>query len=78
MSILRDLNLLVMTLNNDFCCGFRIDANTTVIQSRLSILENSDIGEEATAKVMEAKRRIRYLEKHITMQEEEIQASTFS
>ncbi|KAM7541663.1 hypothetical protein Aperf_G00000032161 [Anoplocephala perfoliata] len=50
-----------------------IDANTTVIQSRLSILENSDIGEEATAKIMEAKRRIRYLEKHITMQEEEIE-----
>nr|CDS29503.1 citron Rho interacting kinase [Hymenolepis microstoma] len=49
-----------------------IDNNTTVIQSRLSILENSDIGEEATAKIMEVKRRNRYLEKHITMQEEEI------
>ncbi|VDL63092.1 unnamed protein product [Hymenolepis diminuta] len=50
-----------------------IDTNTTVIQSRLSILESSDIGEEATAKIMEVKRRNRYLEKHITMQEEEIQ-----
>ncbi|VDO09070.1 unnamed protein product [Rodentolepis nana] len=49
-----------------------IDNNTTVIQSRLSILENSDIGEEANAKIMEVKRRNRYLEKHITMQEEEI------
>lgn len=44
-----------------------------MIQSRLSILENSDIGEEATAKIMEVKRRNRHLEKHITMQEEEIQ-----
>ncbi|VDK21686.1 unnamed protein product [Taenia asiatica] len=49
--------------------------NSTMVQSRLSILEASTIGEEAMAKIMEVKRRNRFLEKQITLQEEEIQAS---
>ncbi|EUB59122.1 Citron Rho-interacting kinase [Echinococcus granulosus] len=49
--------------------------NSTMVQSRLSILEASTIGEEAMAKIMEVKRRNRFLEKQITLQEDEIQAS---
>ncbi|KAL5112642.1 Citron rho-interacting kinase [Taenia crassiceps] len=47
--------------------------NSTMVQSRLSILEASTIGEEAMTKIMEVKRRNRFLEKQITLQEEEIQ-----
>lgn len=54
--------------------AYRID-NSTMVQSRLSIMEASTIGEEAMAKIMEVKRRNRFLEKQITLQEEEIQAS---
>ena len=46
-----------------------------MVQSRYSILETSGIGEEAKAKIMEVKRRNRFLEKQITLQEEEIQVS---
>ncbi|VDM32525.1 unnamed protein product [Hydatigera taeniaeformis] len=46
--------------------------SSTMVQSRLSILEASNIGEEAMAKIMEVKRRNRFLEKQITIQEDEI------
>ncbi|VDD76980.1 unnamed protein product [Mesocestoides corti] len=47
--------------------------SSVTMQSRLSMLDTSCLGEEATARIMEVRRRNRFLEKQITLQEEEIQ-----